>query len=938
MKKIIIFIFLSMIVYSYSQEIDTTDDKGDIELTNNSIENKIINKIILKGNKKAKKKEIDTLMIIKEGMNLNLSLVEQDYLKLMELNYFEDIIISTSDVFDENGVVVSDKIDLVLEFQEKPTISRILFKGNKSIGVGFLLGDITVKNGDIIDKGAIVTDLLAIEKKYKEKGFNYAKVDYEIYQNEILNEKKQVHLIFNINEGPETFVSEIEILGNDRFTDSTLKTKMKTKERKYFGIQKGAFQENLFYEDIDMILAFYRDQGYIKADIEKPEISRFTIEENNIKKESIKITLILTEGKQYIYGGIELSGNKIFTEEDLTYSLKLRKDQTFNFTKFQIDLYALNLKYRNAGYIETRITEIPYFDEESNTISYKINIIESKRSYIESVFFRGNEKTRTYVLERSVFTKVGDILEQSNLEASRIGLMNLGFFGNVTYEIQQGSKQGLLRVIYILEERLTADFKFGLQVTTSQIPPDVTLFGEISEKNFLGRELSMSGKLALSIFKQGVDFKLDDPWFLNSPINLGGTVKVYHNWTQKVLKKITPNDYIEYSGSNVTPTEDDIRNSYDESAGSNVHFNENYIGAEGDGSWGNMGLHDINFEIGARAGYRFLNYFSVSANYSLSPIYTFLPTVSSLSTEEYAMKVNEIDSESYKALLLNNEGWSVKSRIGTTFSISTTKRRINPYDGFRFSLTTAYTWGHFDSISISSYFTYYLKLMEIDFNNWVFNNVVVFNAGASFLFPGLRNLGGQLNGKDTAGKGPILYPSDSLYVDGFFIGRGWGASIGTTSGYEGKLTNKTGYARFDGSIEYRIPIHEQFIWIAAFIDIVNLIEGPKRNYMLTDEKTGNTITVDGEVLYGYDSSNSWMWWEQKQSNSFYNDTMTDWYGLENWYGSVGLGVQLTIPQLPLSFYVVKRFQVNYNGGFEWVGNTPNSPNLDFVLSMVGIYF
>ena len=81
-----------------------------------------------------------------------------------------------------------------------------------------------------------------------------------------------------------------------------------------------------------------------------------------------------------------------------------------------------------------------------------------------------------------------------------------------------------------------------------------------------------------------------------------------------------------------------------------------------------------------------------------------------------------------------------------------------------------------------------------------------------------------------------------------------------------------------------------------------------------------------------------MWWEQKQSNSFYDNTMTDWYGLENWYGSVGLGIQLTIPQLPLSFYVVKRFQVNYNGGFEWVGNTPNSPNLDFVLSMVGIYF
>jgi outer membrane protein assembly factor BamA len=176
-----------------------------------------------------------------------------------------------------------------------------------------------------------------------------------------------------------------------------------------------------------------------------------------------------------------------------------------------------------------------------------------------------------------------------------------------------------------------------------------------------------------------------------------------------------------------------------------------------------------------------------------------------------------------------------------------------------------------------------------------------------------------------------------LYVDGFFVGRGWGSSIGTTSGYEGKLSNKYGFARFDGSLEYRVPIQEQFIWLAAFVDIVNLIEGPKRRFVYTDSN-GNAITSGDSVIYSTSSDDAWRWWDQTENNKWYNKDMSNWYGMENWYGSIGLGVQLAIPQLPLSFYIVKRFQINYQGGFEWCGNVANSPNLDFVLSMTGIYF
>nr|HPO49913.1 BamA/TamA family outer membrane protein [Spirochaetota bacterium] len=180
-----------------------------------------------------------------------------------------------------------------------------------------------------------------------------------------------------------------------------------------------------------------------------------------------------------------------------------------------------------------------------------------------------------------------------------------------------------------------------------------------------------------------------------------------------------------------------------------------------------------------------------------------------------------------------------------------------------------------------------------------------------------------------------------LTVDGFFLGRGWGNSIAATTS-EGRLTSKTGYARFDFSLEYRVPIHEKYVWLAAFVDMVNLVEGPTRKIPITSD--GGILTSNGSKSYLTDDSNSWMWWEQNSSNSWYSknsydkEDMKNWYSIDNWYGSLGVGIQLALPQLPLSFYIVKRFKINQYSGFEWVHNSPGTANLDFVLSIVGYYF
>ncbi|HNZ27365.1 MAG TPA: outer membrane protein assembly factor BamA [Spirochaetota bacterium] len=920
MKKrvAILFIFLFSMSILYSQEGDS--DSGS------DIEGKIVYKVIFKGLKKVKSKDLIAVQMLKDGMPFDASLIDLDYKSFFELDYFEDIIVKTDKAIDDKtGAEIPGMINVIFEFIEKPTIRKILFKGNNNIPYGYLIGDVKVKKSDFLKKSVVIGDIYALKEKYQKKGFNYIEIDYEVFQNEELKAKNQIDLIFNINEGIETYVSEIILTGNTKFTEFTLKNKMKTKERKFLGLQKGIFVPADFYQDIEDMKKYYKDNGYYQAEIVEPEINRYEIEEEGIKKEIIKITINIIEGKQYKFAGMEIEGNKIFTTDDLIFNMKQRQGQVLNNSKIQEDIFSINKKYNDAGYVETAVASEPIIDDVNSTIKFKISIRESKLSYIEAVYFKGNTKTKNYVLYRSVYTEVGQIFDSSKLIASIYGLNNLGFFSKVEPDIKNGSAPGLLKITYILEEQSTAEIRFGMQITTNKWPPDITLFGELTEKNFFGRELVISGKVDLSLYKQGFEFSLQDPWFLNYPWSLGTSVKFYHNWTQKVLRKLTIEDYENYNeedGSLTNPSDQDIRDFYDNKYVNKDEENPNYIG-HGPGQWWSMGVSDLTFEIGLSTGYRFLKYFSVFGQYSLSPIYTFMIDNS---------LADQLNSTTYRNMITQNNGWSIKSTLSSTFAFNTTKQRINPYDGLKFSLTGAYTWGSYDYLSLSTKFTFYWNILDLYFNDWPFKHVLVFNAAASFIFPGFRNLGGQLNGVFTAGKGPIVYPSDYLMVDGFFVGRGWSTSIGATN-YEGRLTNKTGYARFDFSLEYRIPIHEKFIWLAGFIDMVNLIEGPVKKLPKLDA-SGNVISSDGY----YDYTNSWMWWNQLEANDWYDENMSNWYGVDNWYGSVGVGFQITFPQLPLSFYVVKRFKINSYSGFEWVSNQPETGNLDFVLSIVGFYF
>ncbi len=889
-----------------------------------NIENKIIHKIILKGLKKVKSKEVKDTILSSEGAKLDLSQVDKDYKNLFSLGSFEEIYISTETALDkESNMPIQGMIDLVFEFIEKSTIRKTIFKGNKNLPFASMLDAAKIKRGDFYDVASIHADMTAITEKYHEKGFANVKINFEIYQDEELKAKNQVDIIYTVDEGIESYISEIIIEGNSNVNDFTIKSKMKTKERKFFGLLKGTFIDSKFFQDLEDIKNYYRDLGYYLIEINDPEVNKYNIEEEGIKKEVYKIKIVIKEGEKYTYGGLKLKGNKIFNEEELTYNLRIKEGQIFNYSRYQEGIFTLRKKYNDSGYVQTIINDELKIDKEKKIIFSNIEIIESKQSYIEAIYFRGNEKTKNYILERTVYTEVGEIFNSAKLMDSLINLYNLGFFSNVNYEIQQGSAPGLLKIIYLVEEQLTAEVKFGLQIPASdEVLFGMSLFGELGEKNFLGRALTAKGKIETSISTQGMEVSFEDPWFLNYPWSLGGTVKFYHYWIKNVLKKITDDDRKDFDTGT---SDEDIRKEWANESGGNDAKNQNYLNAKGDPF--DMGYHQLTFTIQPTTGFRFKKYFGISGGISYEPNYYWMPTADEKDNNPENIFDNYLSSVLQSPQLDDN--WRHRFRLFSTFVISTTKKAINPYEGIKFSVSAAFSFIHYDSIILTTKFTWYWKILDVYFNDWPFKNVLVFNSNFSFIFPGF-----QYNENDPINFGdePVLHSTDWIVIDGLFSGRGWANSLAG----QNYFNLKYGFAKLDFSLEYRIPIYESIVWIAGFIDFFNLIEGPRVYYTKTKNNSEKSTYVTSE--------DAWQWWNKDIANnndhSYVKDVNQPFYnpmGIDNWYGSVGFGIELTFPQLPLSFFIVKRFKINYYSGIEWQLNK-NTADLDFVLSMVGVAF
>ena len=140
--------------------------------------------------------------------------------------------------------------------------------------------------------------------------------------------------------------------------------------------------------DRQAILNYYHSRGYIDATV--LDIKRSITENKEENRDEMILTYIVREGEQYTYGGITISGNTIFSTEQLVDCIKLKPGMIFNQPKFNEGLTAIYDTYFESGYTYNTFDDKMHRDTEKHEVSFTLRIIENDRAHIENIIIKGN--------------------------------------------------------------------------------------------------------------------------------------------------------------------------------------------------------------------------------------------------------------------------------------------------------------------------------------------------------------------------------------------------------------------------------------------------------------------------------------------------------------------------------------------------------------------
>ncbi len=127
------------------------------------------------------------------------------------------------------------------------------------------------------------------------------------------------------------------------------------------------------------------------------------------------LTIYLTEGDQWKYGGMTITGNTVFTNERLAGLLFQKEGKVLSLQKVQADISRIRTLYYDNGYIFNGFTQSESRDPATKTITYTLAIQETDKAHIENIIFKGNTRTKEYVLRRGLPFEEGDIFNRDKI-------------------------------------------------------------------------------------------------------------------------------------------------------------------------------------------------------------------------------------------------------------------------------------------------------------------------------------------------------------------------------------------------------------------------------------------------------------------------------------------------------------------------------------------
>lgn len=426
------------------------------------------------------------------------------------------------------ATIEGDSLDLEVFLKERPRVNYWRFEGISKSNQKDLLEKLKLKRGTELSDYVIDKNSKLIHKYYADKGFRNAEVSVRIDNDSIL--KQAVNVTFIVDRKRKIKIGEINFTGNKEFSDKRLRRTFKKTHQKSINFFRGAkFSEEDFENDKELLIDFYNSKGFRNANIVSDSI--YTINDKRMG-----IELDISEGNKYYIRNISWIGNSVYETDELARMFGVEKGSIYDkrsmYKRLGIPPYSnpdeqsiLSL-YKDQGYLTSQIDPAEIIVGR-DSIDLEMRLFEGKQFTINNVGISGNMRLDDEVIRRELYTRPGELYNQSLLFQT---IRTLGSMGHFTAEAIAPDIQPVINsdelvdINWPLEEIASDQFQIagGWGGGTFVGSVGVTL-NNLSIKNFFKKgawrpyPMGQNQRLSISAQTNGTYYKafaisFTDPW------------------------------------------------------------------------------------------------------------------------------------------------------------------------------------------------------------------------------------------------------------------------------------------------------------------------------------------------------------------------------------------------------------------------------------------
>ncbi|GLS27999.1 outer membrane protein assembly factor BamA [Marinibactrum halimedae] len=461
-----------------------------------------VNDIRLQGLQRVSAGTVFASLPIQVGAQISDVEIQQLSRALFRTGFFEDISIG------RDGSV------LVVTVKERPAISTINIEGNKAIKTEDLLSGLTengLAEGQIFKRATLEGLTQELQRQYVAQGRYSASVEAKV---ESLP-RNQVGLNITIDEGTVAKIKHVNIVGNEVFDDEQLLELFELGTGGWFSwfSSKNKYSKEKLSGDIERLESYYLDRGYLRFSIDSTQVSL------SPDKETVYITLNITEGDVYTVSEVDLAGDLVVDESQIRRLILVKEEQNFSQVLMTTTSEYITKRLGNEGYTFADVRGIPERNDDDNTVKITFFVDPGKRAYVRRIDFRGNTKTSDEVLRREMRQMEGGSASTAAIEQSKIRLERLGYFKEVNVDTKEvpGSND-LVDVEYTVEEQPSGSI--GASVGYAQ-QTGATFGANVQQDNWFGTGKSVGFSLNTNRFVTSYSFNYNDPYFTPDGVSRG---------------------------------------------------------------------------------------------------------------------------------------------------------------------------------------------------------------------------------------------------------------------------------------------------------------------------------------------------------------------------------------------------------------------------------